>query len=158
LSQHLGQSADVDDLVQDVMAVVIQELASFRHSGRPGAFRTWLRRIAVNRLREFWRQRRLAPAAGGSDLQRKLDELQDDHSRLTQQWDREHDRHLVQRLLERIASDFQPTTWRAFRAFVLEGKTAAAVAADLGISEGAVWTAKSHVLKRLRQMARDLLD
>ena len=35
---------------------------------------------------------------------------------------------------------------------------AADVAVQLGISEGAVWTAKSHVLKRLRQVAKDLLD
>ena len=41
---------------------------------------------------------------------------------------------------------------------MLEGRTAAAVAAELGISEGAVWTAKSHVLKRLRQVAKNLLD
>ena len=58
----------------------------------------------------------------------------------------------------RIAQDFQPITWQAFRAFVLEEKSATQVAAELGISAGAVWTAKSHVLKRLRQEARDWLD
>jgi RNA polymerase sigma-70 factor (ECF subfamily) len=73
-------------------------------------------------------------------------------------WDRDHDRHVVNQLLAKIAPDFQPITWRAFRAFVLEEKPASQVAAELGISEGAVWTAKSHVLKRLRQEAGHWID
>jgi RNA polymerase sigma-70 factor (ECF subfamily) len=158
LRRHGLQAADADDVVQEILIVLMKQVANFRHNGRKGAFRAWLRGVIVNRLRELGRQRKYSPLAGGSELALRLEQLADDDSQLSQKWDREHDQHVVNQLLKRIAGDFEATTWQAFRAFVLEGQTAAEVAAVLGISQGAVWTAKSHVLKRLRQVARDLLD
>lgn len=157
LCTHGLQTADVDDLVQDVLTVVLRELPQFRHNGRTGAFRTWLRGILLNRLRDFRRQRPPADALD-RDASLRLDHLADDRSELTRQWDREHDRNVVSRLLQLIAADFEPRTWQAFRAVVMEARPAAEVAAELGMSVGAIWSAKSHVLKRLRQEAKDLLD
>jgi RNA polymerase sigma-70 factor (ECF subfamily) len=158
LRRHGLQAADADDVVQEILIVLMKQVANFRHNGRKGAFRAWLRGVTVNRLRELGRQQKYAPLAGGSELALRLEQLADDHSQLSQRWDREHDQHVVNQLLNRISGDFEATTWQAFRAFVLEGRTAAEVSAALGISQGAVWTAKSHVLKRLRQVSGDLLD
>jgi RNA polymerase sigma-70 factor (ECF subfamily) len=158
LRGHGLQTADTDDVVQEILVVLMKEVSNFRHNGRKGAFRAWLRGVTVNRLRELGRQRKYTPLAGGSELALRLEQLADDHSQLSQKWDREHDQHVVTQLLKRIAGDFEAITWQAFRAFVLEGRTAAEVAAALGITQGAVWTAKSHVLKRLRQVSKDLVD
>jgi RNA polymerase sigma-70 factor (ECF subfamily) len=151
-------AADADDLAQDVMAVLLKEIAVFQHNGRKGAFRAWLRGVIVNRLREHWRERKREMVAGGSDFEAVLDQLADDHNPASAIWDREHDQHVVQQLLRMIAADFDPRTWQAFRAFVLEERSAATVASELGMSQGAVWTAKSRVLTRLRQAAKELLD
>lgn len=51
LGRYEVQTADADDLIQEVLMVVSRELPDFRHNGRTGAFRNWLRRILVNRLR-----------------------------------------------------------------------------------------------------------
>jgi len=152
------QTADTDDVVQEVMTVIVRELPNFRHNGCRGAFRTWLRGIMVNRLRELWRASKQHPKSGWDLVEKTLNQLSDDQSELTRIWDREHDQHIVSYLLSMIAKDFEPRTWQAFRAFVLEGRAASAVAADLGMSLGAIWTAKSHVLKRLREIAQGLLD
>jgi DNA-directed RNA polymerase specialized sigma24 family protein len=54
-----GVSAeDADDLSQEVLGIVVREVAQFRHNGRAGAFRTWLRTITTNCLRQFRRSRR----------------------------------------------------------------------------------------------------
>lgn len=156
--RHGLEPADADDIVQEVMTVSAREIASFRHNGRKGAFRTWLRGVTANRLREHWRQRRRLPTTDANNPAIILDQLADDASELSQPWDREHDQHVVSQLLKMIAADFEPKTWRAFRAFVVEGRTATAVATELGITPGAVWTAKSHVLKRLREAGKELLD
>lgn len=158
LCAHGLQTADVEDLVQDVLAVLLRELPHFRHSSRTGAFRTWLRGILLNRLRAFRRQRPPAAAPQGDESERRLDQLADDRSELARRWDREHDQNVVNRLLRLIAADFEPRTWQAFRALVMEGRPAADVAAELGMSVGAVWSAKSHVLKRLRQEAKGMLN
>jgi RNA polymerase sigma-70 factor (ECF subfamily) len=149
----------VEDLGQDVLAVIVRELPRFHHDGRPGAFRRWLRTVTVNRLRGLWRERRHRPqGTGDSDFLKMLDQLEDPGSPLSRQWDQEHDRHLASRLLQMAEPDFEPNTWRAFRRVALEQTPAAAVADELGISVNAVLLAKSRVLRRLRQELDGLID
>jgi RNA polymerase sigma-70 factor (ECF subfamily) len=155
------QPADADDLIQDVLVVVMRELPGFRHNGQPGAFRTWLKRIVINRLRNFWRARQRGgreTSAGGDGVLSRLDELEDDRSELSRIWQQEHDRHLAAKLLELIEPRFTPSTRQAFRRLVLDGADADTVAAELGLSLNAVFTAKSRVLRELRAIGRGLLD
>jgi RNA polymerase sigma-70 factor (ECF subfamily) len=153
------QPADADDLVQEVMGVLIRELPGFEHDRRTGAFRRWLRGITVNRLRVFWRSRRGQPlGVGGSDFGQVLSQLEDPESGLSRDWDLEHDRHVARRLLELIEPEFEPATWQAFRLLVMEGKSTATVAAELGVSANAVRIAKSRVLSRLRQEMHGLVE
>jgi RNA polymerase sigma-70 factor (ECF subfamily) len=159
LSQYALQSSDSDDLTQEVLATVVRELPHFRHDLRQGAFRRWLRTMAVNRLRNFWRERRTRPQAmGAGDFEAMLSQLEDPDSRLSRLWDEEHDRHVIRRLLELIEPEFEPTTWKAFRALVLEGKKTHEAAAELGISVNAARIAKARVLKRFRQEIGGLID
>ena len=57
------QPADVDDLTQAALAVVFKRLGEFEHNGRPGAFRTWLRGIIGNVLRDHRRAAGRRPPA-----------------------------------------------------------------------------------------------
>jgi RNA polymerase sigma-70 factor (ECF subfamily) len=159
LRRHLVPADDVDDLVQEVLEVLVRELPKFHYDRQRGSFRGWLRTITVNRLRMFWRSRRTRPlATGDSDLARKLDELEDPHSALSQLWDRQHDRHVARRLLELIEGEFEPASWRAFQRLALEGAKPLAVAAELDMSVNAVYLAKYRVLRRLRQEMQGLTD
>ena len=149
---------EVDDLVQEVMRVLIQELPHFSPE-RPGSFRRWLRRIAVNRLQTFWRCRQQRPSPlGGPGTDSLLADLEDPASELNRQWDLEHNRHVLGRLLEMLEGDFAPTTFQAFRRVVLDDAKPAKVAEELGLSVNAVLLAKSRVLKRLREEGKNLLD
>jgi RNA polymerase sigma-70 factor (ECF subfamily) len=159
LHRHGLPPQEADDIVQEVLAVVVRRLPEFRRQPRAGAFRRWLRSISVNCLRDFWRRRRGRPvAAGGSAFVQLLDELADPASGLSREWDREHDRHVTQRLLELIRPHFEDTTWAAFRRVALEGASPDAVAAELGLTVNAVFIAKSRVLSRLRQEGAGLID
>jgi RNA polymerase sigma-70 factor (ECF subfamily) len=86
-----------------------------------------------------------------------LNQLEDPNSDLAREWDHDHDRHVCQKLLHLVKSDFELNTWDAFSRFAPEGRPAASVATELGISENAVLLAKSRVLKRLRREAGDFL-
>ena len=150
---------EADDLVQDVLVVVTQELARFEHNTRTGAFRNWLRTILVHRLKDHWRRRDRQPSpGGGTRFMNELDELADDASGLSRQWEREHDRHVVRRLLERIEPRFNAQTYEAFRRVVLERIEPQQVASDLGLTLNAVYIAKSRVLRELRREAEGLVD
>ena len=96
LRQHGVSASDAEDLTQDVLGVVVREVARFRHNGRVGAFRTWLRAITTNCLRRSWRsRRRRVEAASPPDLVALLDQLEDPASDLSRRWDREHDQHVL---------------------------------------------------------------
>jgi len=159
LRRQAAPASDDQDLVQEVMTVVVRRLAEFEHNGRPGAFRTWLRSITVNCLRDFWRAKRLRPITrGGSDFQGWLDQLADSESALSKLWDRDHDVHVMKRIMEHLEPDFAPNTWRAFRRVAIEGASPDEVAGELGMSVNAVFIAKSRVLARLRQETAGLID
>lgn len=150
--------ADADDLTQETLGVVVRELAAFDR-GRAGAFRSWLRAILANRLRDFFRARRSRPlATGASDFLDRLDELEAPGSALSKQWDREHDQHIAARAMKLVQCDFAPATWQAFRRQVLDGAAPAEVAAEMGLSQNAVLLAKSRVLKRLRVEVAEFVD
>ena len=153
------QDADVDDLVQEVLLTVSRELPNFEHSGRPGAFRHWLRTVAVHRLQHHWRSRQQQPLArGASSFLDELNQLEDDASAASREWNAEHDRHVVSQLLEQVRPRFQPQTWEAFRRQMLDGQRPDAVAAQMGIPIQAVYVARSRVLSALRREAEGLID
>lgn len=152
------QATEADDLVQEVLMTVAQEMSDFRYDRAKGTFRGWLRTILVHRLRHFRRSRKARPEADGEFYERLLDHLEDERSDLSRVWDREHDQHVVSRLLEMVRGEFEPKTWQAFRLVMLEEKDVAAVAEELHLSRNAVYLAKSRVLQRLRQEAEGLID
>jgi RNA polymerase sigma-70 factor, ECF subfamily len=126
---------------------------------RDGAFRSWLRQITLNRIRAFQKTRRKRPVAGGGvEVELLLTQLEDPASDIAQQWDRDHDHHVFQKLLAIVKPDFEPATWQAFTRFALDGQPAARVADELGMSEREVIQAKYRILKRLRAEAGDLID
>lgn len=159
MRQQFLINEDTDDLVQEVLLVLTRELSNFEHNGRPGAFRRWLKTILLHRLQGYWRSKQNRPiATEQSDFAHKLEQLEDPTSGLSQLWDREHDRHIMARLLEQIEPQVTPATWQAFRQVVLEGKDEASVAKEIGISVNAVFIAKSRVLARLRREADGLVE
>jgi RNA polymerase sigma-70 factor, ECF subfamily len=158
LARVPGIGEEADDLAQEVLVVLMRELANFERI-RDGSFRAWLRQITVNRIRAFSKMRRRQPLAGlGRESDQLLEQLEDPSSDLAQQWDRDHDRHVFQKLQSLVQPDFEPRTWEAFVLFALQERPAAEVSNKLGISEGAVIQAKFRILKRLREEAGELLD
>jgi RNA polymerase sigma-70 factor (ECF subfamily) len=73
-------------------------------------------------------------------------------------WDREFRGELLRRALQIMQNDFQATTWKACWAVVVERRPAAEVAAQFGITIGAVYAARFRVLSRLRQELAGMLD
>lgn len=151
LRKYEVQTMDVDDLVQDVLMAVSQGLKNFEHNRRAGAFRSWLRSILVNRLRNFWRTRDRHPVVvGGSSIEERLAQLEDPTSESSRKWDREHDRQVLSCALEFIRPNFSAKTWKIFTRVAIHGERPESVASSLGVSINSVFIAKSRVLSSLR--------
>jgi RNA polymerase sigma-70 factor, ECF subfamily len=151
-----GLAAEADDLAQEVLVVVIRELTRFERR-REGSFRAWLRTITANKAKHYCKQRNRRPAIEMDCAEGFLEQMVDPESALAREWDREHDEHVVQKLLASVKGDFGATTWAAFCRLTLDRLPAAQVAGELGMPENAVLLAKSRVMRRLRREAGDLL-
>jgi len=153
------QQSDLEDLTQDVLIVVARETPHFEHTGRPGAFRSWLRKVVVNRLRDFWRsQKKIPQATGETDFLKQVDALEDPESELSRIWDREHDDHVLRQALAQSRSKFTPNTWLAMERLVFDGAAPVEVAKELDMTVNAVLIAKSRALSHLRQVMKGLVD
>ncbi len=150
---------EAQDLTQDVFVVLIKELPTFNRQ-RDGSFRRWLSNVLLNRVRTHWKKRKRSPKAGfeGESNSGLLENLEDPASELSREWDREHDKFVLERLMTTVRDEFTTTTWDAFRRCTMRGEAAGVVAAHLGLSVNAVLTAKSRVLRRLRDEAHGLID
>jgi RNA polymerase sigma-70 factor (ECF subfamily) len=140
------QEADAADLVQDVFGTLVQKLPAFEYD--PGrSFRGWLRTVLVHHWYN-WPRRGAVPLnvdLPGSD---PADEVQEEEYRC----------YLVGRALKVMQTDFEPPTWKACWECVVNGRSAAEVADELGVSTAAVYIARSRVLRRLREEFRGMIE
>lgn len=149
-------TTDQDDLQQEVFAVLARELPQFDHTGRTGAFRSWLKGILVHRLQHHRRSQQVANAR--IDRNHDVDAIPERFPELETYWDNEHDRHILRELMNLVEPSFSQSVWRAFQRQVIDGWKAADVAQELGISVNAALLAKSRVLRRLRDEAAGIVD
>lgn len=142
----------VGDLVQDVFVVLLKELPCFEYNPAH-SFRAWLKTIVLNRWRNQRKRQARAPAHCGNAF--LADMPAPDESLFEAQ---EYRRHLLRQAIELLRHEFQPATWKAFHEHGLNGRPAAEVAAELGMSVGSVYAAKCRVLGRLREYLGGLVE
>jgi RNA polymerase sigma-70 factor, ECF subfamily len=93
-----GLGDESADLAQDVLVAVFREVPRFDRQ-REGSFRAWLRQVTVNKIRNYRRRRHRRPAVGLDPADGFLERLSDPNDDLAREWDRDHDKHVVEKLL-----------------------------------------------------------
>ncbi|HWB09492.1 MAG TPA: sigma-70 family RNA polymerase sigma factor [Pirellulales bacterium] len=143
---------DDADLVQDVFATLIEKLPRFDYDATK-SFRGWLRTVVLNKARDRLRRKSLPRDHDQDRLAKVVDQVDDPNG-----WEREHQMFMAATALKIMRSEFQETTWRACWEFVVNGRPAAEIAGELGISENGVYVAKCRVMRRLRKELAGLLE
>lgn len=137
------QSQDAADLVQEVFVVLLQSLPKFDYDPQR-SFRAWLHTVVRTKWCDWHRRRGrvVVDDAGLSGVES------------TPEWaareEAEFRSHVIGRTLQLLAEEFGPTTIAAFRATAIEGRSASDVAAELELTENAVYLARGRVMRRLR--------
>ena len=143
---------DASDLVQEVFVLLLQKLPEFCYDPG-GSFRGWLRTVIFNKWRELCRRGPRPPGLAEAGLSRL--EAPDE---LAAAWDAEYNQHVMRRALGLLQTDFREDTWKAFWEHAVLRRPAPEVARDLGMSENAVYLARTRVVRRLRQEFHGLLE
>ncbi len=146
---------DAVDLVQDVFATLLVEMPRFEYDPTRGPFRAWLKTVTMNQCRKQLRKRLVAEGRGGEDDLLSMLPGSDEWETI---WNQEYHQQIVRRALEIMQSHFEPKTWQAAWDLTVSRLSVAEVGQRLGMSESALYIAKSRVMRRLRQELDGLLD
>jgi RNA polymerase sigma-70 factor (ECF subfamily) len=148
------QDADAADLTQEVLRNVMNAARKLEYDPARGSFRAWLFTVTRNKLIDLRERQRRGRGAGGTSAAERIEQqpAPDDEA----VWDEEFRRRLFSAAAEQVRGEFEPSTWRAFWLTAVEDKKPADAAAELGMSVGAVYVAKSRVQASLRQRVAEL--
>lgn len=146
-------ATDAAETVQEVLSTMVVRLPEFEYDPNK-RFRGWLRTVAVNKARDFLRRQANQPASGLPDSVAK-DLIADPLEPLGEA---EYRGILIRRALQLMRAEFRENTWKACWLHVAEGRTAADVGQELGMTPNAVHVAKCRVMRRLREELAGLID
>jgi RNA polymerase sigma-70 factor (ECF subfamily) len=151
------QDADAADLTQEVFLDIARTAGRWHYDPQRGSFRGWLYSVTRKKIAKFLQRRRAqAVGSGDSNAQQRLAEEPSAGPDPEEAWEQEFRQQLFRLAAAQVRDSFAPTTWEAFWRTAVEGKSGAAVAAELGLSVGAVYVARSRVLARLTEQVQQL--
>ena len=151
--REFGLSADeAEDVAQETLSTFVLAFRDRKYDRNRGRLRSWLfgiaRRTALRSRRLAARRRQVTPNVQKTGFWDDVPDV----AASRRSWDRSWDEAVFQLCLDRVRSEVQTGTMRAFEAVALEQRQPADVARELGMTSNAVFIAKHRVLKRIREL------
>ncbi|HEY2762151.1 MAG TPA: sigma-70 family RNA polymerase sigma factor [Pirellulales bacterium] len=145
------QHADAEDLSQQVLAAVAKAINRWQTDPTRAKFRTWLHRIAQNCIINALNRAAPDRAVGGltvlAELGNQAAQSQADSDLVRLEIRREVFRWAA----DQIRQEFRSPTWEAFWRTAVENQTVEHVAGELNLSYGAIYAARSRIMRRLKE-------
>lgn len=145
------QHADAEDVAQQVFESVARAVDRWLPDEGRAKFRTWLTTIARHAILNAL-SRRAPDRPTGDTAERELLAGQAAATADSELLLAESRREIFQWAARRVRDEFEPQTWDAFWLTAVEGRDVSEVTAATGKSAGAVYAARSRVMKRLKQV------
>jgi len=149
------QDSDAEDLAQAVMESVAKAIPNWERDPQKGGFRAWLNRVARNALVSMLRSGKHNLAIGGSEFLAKSMAVEAPTEEIERVIEQEHHRSRLRWAAEQIRHEFKEQSWRAFWLTTLGDLSVPEAAEQLGMSTGAVYAARSRIMRRLQDRARN---
>jgi RNA polymerase sigma factor (sigma-70 family) len=146
------QMADIDDVTQSVLATLLVRLRQFVYDPSR-SFRAFLRKVTNDTICDVISAR---GRTAGASATLELLAGQNARADLARGLEDEFDLELLERATVLVRDQVEPRTWEAYRLTAEEGLTGVEAAARLGMGAGAVYQAKSSVIRRLHEEVHEL--
>ena len=149
------QPADAEDFVQEVLLAVAGSVERWVARERRGPFRAWLFRIASNLSVNFLtRPRHRRIGSGDSRMQQFLEQQYDPCSDPAERFALEYRRELFRWAAEVVRERVSERVWLAFWLTTVGEQSIADVAAQLGVSVGAVYISRSRITSQITDLIK----
>lgn len=145
------QDADAQDLTQKVLLAVSQAIGRWEPGGDRPPFRAWLATLARNAILNALTRRQPDTGSGSTHTFELLNAQASDDPQTTSELLLESRRQILRWAIEYIRHEFSDATWRMFWETAIAGRTVSEVAAECDRSLGAVYMARFHIMRRLKE-------
>ncbi len=145
------QEADADDVAQEILLAIAKAVLEREHDPERARFRTWLNRVAHNGILNALTRGRPDRGSGDSAL---LAVLNQQESRTGPDSDLirlEHRREVFRWAARQVRKEFHLAVWDAFWLTAVEGRSVEVVAEELAKNPGAIYAARSRVIRRIQE-------
>jgi RNA polymerase sigma-70 factor (ECF subfamily) len=144
------QHADAAEVTQEVLSRVVRAVDNWKPDRSKGSFRGWLYRITRNATIDHLRKAGRQPLSMES-LVVTAAEVPAEGDQCSREFRLEYRKQVFAWAARRVQCEFRTRTWQAFWLTAVEGNAVNEVAADLGMTAGAIYVARSRVMKRLAE-------
>ncbi len=146
----------VSDVVQQVLLAIAKSVDGWKDDGQSGSFRRWLTTVCRNIVIKFMtRERKHTPAAGGTEIVELLQNVPDEP---TTNDVKQYEHELIVWAAEQIRGEFIESSWAAFWATVIDGRSVNEVAKELNITPGSIYMSRSRIMARIRRKVEVVLE
>jgi len=149
------QDADADDVAQQVLTSIAKAVEQREHDPKRAKFRTWLNRVAHNAILNALTRRKPDRASGDSAMQAVLNQHAPPTGPDSDLLRLEHRREVFRWVARQVRQEFQQATWDAFWQTAVEGRAVEDVAKELAKNRGAIYAARSRVMRRIQDMVTE---
>ena len=158
-ARKLGlNSNDAVDAVQEVFVHLGSVVPQWKPTGRPGAFRAWLVRVARNQMLSVIQRTNMLKAESAGNEANEFVLADQDGFRESTYFNIEFRRTVFLHVVQKIRDSFSERTWQAFWFTYMDQRSPPEIAAELGLTTGAVYIARSRVMSRLQSEIKLLVD
>lgn len=151
--KHGLQDADSQDLVQQVMISIARALKQRPHDQQRAKFRTWLFSVTRNAIINSVQRRPNDMGAGNTDHLRLLHAVP--AASEEDQWEADYQRAVFAWASNKVRQEFSEDSWQAFWLTAVEGLSCEKAAEKLGKEVGAIYAARSRVVRRLKKKVEE---
>jgi RNA polymerase sigma-70 factor (ECF subfamily) len=144
------QDTDADDVAQRVFMSVAKAVNRWQPGKDRPPFRAWLVTITRNAITKALARQHPDRGAGSTSILELLRAQPADDDAVVE-LRRESRREAIRWVADQIRPEFSPDTWNLFWQTAVEGRPVHEVAKDAGRSAGAIYMARFHVTRRLKE-------
>ncbi len=145
-------AADADDITQQCMVAVHNHIKSFEYDPAKGRFKSWIRTLANNRIRNLRRVRR-PYQPDDEDFDRTEGREQAPDAVFDRIWLETH----LQFCFRKIESELGRPDFLAFKNYVIDEQPVTEVCRELGLTPGRLYKIEWRVTRRMRQIMEEHL-
>ena len=148
-----------NDILQETMVMLLSIMSAFEYLPSKGKFRNFLFKIVEGRMKDMFKREKKYCMHASEDITNWVEHIEDSHVDTPQkQWEQSWKLNVFQHALENVKVKIQPSTYKSFEMYVLNGRKAEEVAKHFKIKINALYRQKNRVIALLREEVEKIKD